>query len=254
MDFFLLVLYIHLGEMDEATLNHIKFRYTFAQEYADAAYKEEFQEALQGIASLFIEKMDPLFVTTGIEDLDKFGEQTHLHLHIHAVTPKKIDAIRKAVTKIFKEMEEPRKGNALYGLSQVKDCLDQKRLLRYPFKQSRRGLGSVSWTQALDKYPADFDYCMERELAVEEWERLVVVNRQKRERSLNPNTFEKFEEYMTDKKVISLADIAGHIHDFYLKEKMSMNLKTMGGYIRTYAVSKEIISRADNVAALLQNV
>lgn len=254
--FFFWMDYIHLGKMEEfeATLNHIKFRYTFLPHLQDAAYKEEFQDALKGLASLFIEKMDPLYVSTGIEDLDKFGEHTHLHLHIHCVTSKKVDAIRKAVQKVFKELEDPRKGTALYGLSQVKDCLDQKRLLRYPFKQSRRGLGSVSWTQELDKYPVDFDYCMERELAIEEWERLVVVNRQKRERALNPNTFEKFEEYMTDKEVITLGDIAGHIHDFYMKERMSMNLKTMGGYVRTFAVSRGIITREVNVVAILQNV
>jgi len=240
--------------MDEKVLNHVKFRYTFAGAYESYAEHPQFEESITGLISLFIEAINPLYVTCGLEDLDKFGEKTHLHVHIHAVTPKKIDAIRKAVTKIFKEMKEERKGNALYGLSQVKDCLDQKRLLRYPFKQTRRNLGDMSFLQKLNVEPADFDHFLETELAVEEWERAVEVHRHKRERALNPNTFEKFEVYMSDKKVISLADIAGHIHDFYLKEKMSMNLKTMGGYIRTYAVSINVISRAENVAALLQNV
>jgi len=242
--------------MDEKLLNHIKFRYTFTGTYESYAeeHPELFEDAFSNLVSQFIEAINPLYVTCGLEDLDKFGEKTHLHVHIHAVTPKKIDAIRKAVQKIFKETGEERKGNALYGLSQVRDCLDQKRLLRYPYKQSRRNLGDMSFFQKLNKEPADFDHFLETELAVEEWERAVEVNRHKRERALNPNTFEKFEAYMTDKEVISLADIAGHMHDFYLKEKMSMNLKTMGGYIRTYAVTTNIISRADNVASLLQNV
>jgi len=235
--------------------NHIKFRYTFPGGFENFYEDESNHENIHNFVEKFIEKMDATYVTCGLEDLDKFGEKTHLHIHIHCVTPKKVDAIRKAVNKIFKEFEETRKGNCLYGLSQVKDLLDQNRLLRYPFKQGRRGLGDVSFLQDLNVLPEDYNYEVERECAIEEWERLVIVNRQKREKSLNPNTFEKFELYMTDQQEPkAVADVAGHIHDFYLKEKMSMNLKTMGGYVRTFSVQAGIISRSENIQKILENV
>lgn len=234
----------------EQLFSHIKFRYTFFFPVID----EEMQPAVTSLIQMFIEKMNAVYVSVGLEDLDRFGDKTHLHVHIHVVTPKKVDAIRKAVTKIFKEMEEERKGTCLYGLSNVKDLLDQNRLLRYPLKQGRRGNGDVSFLKHLNIFPDDFNYEVERECAIEEWERLVIINRQKRERSLNPNTFEKFEEYMIDKTAKTISNVAGHINDFYLLEKMSMNLKTIGGYVRTFCVQKGIISREQNIMAILENV
>lgn len=239
--------------MVEQLFRHIKFRYTF--KFHDILDEPGAVEAMGEIASTFIEKFDCLYVTCGLEDLDKFGEKTHPHIHIHAVTHKKVDALRKAVNKIFKEMEEDRKGNCLYSLTEVKDILDENRLLRYPLKQSRRGFGDIAVLRELYKLPDNYEYDTQRECAIEEWERLVLVNRQKRERSLNPNTFEKFEEYMTEKdEVKTTAEVAGHIHDFYLKEKMSMNLKTMGGYVRTFSVQHGIISRSENISKILENV
>lgn len=238
--------------MDEDKYKPVKFRYTFESVWTDKAYDDEFVEAAKYLTSLFINAIDPLYVTCGIEELNKMGEKTHLHIHIHAYTPVKVGTIRARIKKIFVEMGETRSGDALYGIAEVKDELERNRILRYPFKQSRRGLGSISWTQALDKYPADFDYFLERELAVEEWERLVLVHRKKLEKSLKPNTFEKFEEYMLDKTVNSLMDIALHIDKFYLDEGMSMNRKTMAGYVVTFARKKGLISAQENAAAILQ--
>lgn len=237
--------------------SHIKFRYTFASCFQSiGSLNEDDMKGIALIAGLMVEKLDAVWVSVGIEDLDKFGESTHMHVHIHAVSPKKVDAIRKAMVKFMKEeLNEERKGNSLYSCTEVKDILDQNRLLRYPFKQGRRGNGDVDWLKHLNVLPPDYNYEVERECAIEEWERLVIVNRQKRERSLNPNTFEKFEDYMTKQDAVkTTAAVAGHIHDFYLKEKMSMNLKTMGGYVRTYSVQQGIISRSENVSKILENM
>jgi len=234
--------------------SHIKFRYTF--KFPDLLEEPSALEMLPDIVSVFIEKMDAVYVTCGIEDLDKFGEKTHLHVHIHCITPKKVDAIRKAMTKIFKEMDEERKGNCLYGLSQVKDILDQNRLLRYPFKQARRGLGDIACLQKLNKLPPDFNYEVERECAIEEWERLVVINRQKREKSLNPNTFEKFEMFMEKNGFVpgNVLECCAYLDDFYMQEKMSMNRATMGGYAITYSRSINLISRDENARAIYAQI
>lgn len=230
----------------EKIFRHLKFRYTF--NFTELT--DENTEIMYDLVTQFVSKLQPIYVSCGLEDLDKFGEKTHLHVHIHTVTLMKVDAARKAVNTVFKAMKEERKGNSLYSCTEVKDILDQDRLLRYPWKQSRRGLGSLDDFNIL---PADFELQIQRECAIDEWERLVVINRQKRERSLNPNTFEKFEEYMTPHEVKTTAEVAGHIHDFYLKEKMSMNLKTMGGYVRTFSVQQGIISRSENITKILEN-
>jgi hypothetical protein len=238
--------------------SHIKFRYTF--NFPGDLFQDMDESGLTTmipeIVSTFIEKMDAVYVTCGIEDLDKFGEKTHPHLHIHCITPKKVDAIRKAMTKIFKDMDESRKGNCLYGLSQVKDILDQNRLLRYPFKQGRRGLGDVSCIQHLNKLPPDFNYVVERECAIEEWERLVVINRQKREKSLNPNTFEKFEMFMEKNSYVpvDVLDCCRYLDRFYMQEKSSMNRKTMAGYAVTYSRTLGLITEDENARAIYANI
>lgn len=226
-----------------------KFRYTFPQgTKVDEDSVPVICQKIDEFRAVFAAD----YISVGIEELDKFGEQTHLHVHIHFISKKKIDAIRKAVVKVMKSDGEEREGNELYSLKEPKDILSVNRLMRYPFKQSRRGLGYLECFENV--LPPDFNLDVQIECACEEWERLVQVNRLKRERSLNPNTFEKFEAYMEDKTYSSLADIAGHIDDFYLKEKMSMNLSTMGGYIRTFARSKNIITKEQQISKLLEFV
>lgn len=230
-------------------LHAYKFRYTFP---LGTTVTDESLPNIIGSLNKFVKMFNFTLGTIGIEDLDKFGEQTHLHIHIHCFSEKKIDALRKAFKKLMSTEGEKREGNELYSLKEAKDVDEQKRFLRYPFKQSRRGLGYNALFPNV--FPADFDLETQIECACEEWERLVQVNRLKRERSLNPNTFEKFEIYMEDKKYLTLADIADHIDEFYLMEKMSMNIKTMGGYIRTFARSKNLITKSQNVAKLLEFV
>lgn len=236
----------------EQLFSHIKFRYTFTFPVLD----EEMRPAVTSLIEMFIEKMNPVYVSVGIEDLDRFGDKTHLHVHIHVVTPKKVDAIRKAITKIFKEMEEERKGTCLYGLSNVKDLLDQNRLLRYPFKQGRRGNGDVSWLKHLNILPEDYNYEVERECAIEEWEKLVIVNRQKRERSLNPNTFEKFEVFMETNSYVptDVLDTCRYLDRFYMLEKSSMNRNTMAGYAVTYSRTIGLITEDENARAIYSKI
>jgi len=233
---------------------HIKFRYTF--KFHDILDDPDAIAAMGVIAQTFIEKIDPLYVTCGLEDLDKFGEKTHPHIHIHAVTHKKVDAIRKAVQKIFKEMEEDRKGNCLYSLTEVKDILDENRLLRYPLKQSNRGFGDIAVLMELYKLPPDFEYNTQRTCAIEEWERLVAVNRQKRERSLNPNTFEKFELFMEENNYVptDVLDCCRYMDRFYMKEKSSMNRKTMGGYAVTYSRMIGLLTEDENARAIYAQI
>lgn len=244
--------------------NHIKFRYTFSRnDLLDNDGSVECEELVEqskqfiwALTKQFIDIMSAKYVSCGIEDLDKFGEKTHLHVHIHGVTTYKVPAMRKAVTKIFKEMKELRKGNCLYSLTEVKDILDENRLLRYPFKQGRRGMGDVEWLRDLNTLPHDFEYNIQRECAIEEWERLVVVNRQKREKSLNPNQFQKFELFIETNKLEpkSIMDCCRYMDRFYLKEESSMNVKTMGGYVRTYARKIGIITEEENALKIYENV
>lgn len=227
----------------------VKFRYTFPK---GTTLSEESMPFINQMCRAFVDMFQYPYGSMGIEDLDKFGEKTHLHIHIHCITYKSIDALRKAFKKLVKDYDEKREGNELYSLKECKDILHMKRFLRYPFKQSRRGLGYVEAFPNV--FTSDFDLETQIECACEEWERLVEINRLKREKSLNPNTFEKFEIYMEDKTYNNLADIAGHIDEFYLVEKMSMNLSTMGGYIRTFARSKNIITKEQQVNKLLEFV
>lgn len=227
----------------------VKFRYTFP---LGTTLTEESMPFISQMIDKLIDMLEFVYGSIGVEDLDKFGEKTHLHIHIHCVTHKSIDTLRKAFKKLVKDYDEKREGNELYSLKECKDIVHMNRFLRYPFKQSRRGLG---YNEAFPNvFTPDFNVNTQIECACEEWERLVEINRLKREKSLNPNTFEKFEIYMEDKTYNNLADIAGHIDEFYLVEKMSMNLSTMGGYIRTFARSKNIITKEQQIKKLLEFV
>jgi len=228
----------------------VKFRYTFP---LGTTISEESMPFINDLVNKFIDMLDFRYGSIGIENMDRFGDITHLHVHIHCITSKSIDSLRKAFKVIVDKYGEKRKGKEVYSCKPPgEDLRCMNRFLRYPFKQTRRGLGYFSSHPNL--FPPEFNLEIQMECAIEEWERLIEVNRMKREKALNPNTFEKFETYMEDKTYKSLADIAGHIDEFYLVEKMSMNLSTMGGYIRTFARSKNIITKEQQVQKLLEFV
>lgn len=226
----------------------IKFRYTFA----DGIPMNERYKILNELSER-LEINDADYCSAGIEELDKLGDKTHPHVHIHYITYNKknlkdiLGSTRRKLQRYFGDIEEVRKGNCLYSLVEETDVKDVNRFLRYPYKQGGGDLGV--FRKRLNRVPEDFDEVLEKALAKEEYERMVEFNRKKRDESLAPSTKDNLMKYLTDIHQVNpftnKLDIAEAIVNFYDQEEKSMNTSTMEGYLHLAVIRFGLMSKRD---------
>lgn len=216
-------------------MNYYKFRFTASPD--DDIFSQDKIRATIG-EFLGLLANDSELYTWGIETMDKFGDLTHKHVHIHFCCDVKIGTLRKRFQR-WRESElgvrwsGGRTGNVLYSLTQEEDVLDLKRFFRYPFKQvSERELIST----VNQKFPPNFNLYEEVGLAHEEWKRHVDMNRKKRDDLLKPVTRDKIFEYLDEKfkdRQTTKRDILIALMQFYADEERAANKQTIIGYTQT---------------------
>lgn len=234
---------------------YAKFRYTFP----DDADIDELREEVGTYIAIFSQMFEPQLLTAGFETLDKCGEATHPHIHMHFTTSLTLGTMRKRFQRYAKDAGETRKGNHFYSLRAEEDVIDTHRFFRYPFKQGARGtcLGRIEMHN--ESFSEEFDEKIEIPLAIEEYERMVETNRKKIAKMLGASTYDKFvawiKERTTDgRSCRSIESVSMMISIFYADEGMAMNTATMAGYVRTYCVNEGIISHLDNSARIASQV
>lgn len=213
--------------------NYVKFRYTLEEGFP--------KHLIPQLIKDFIEIITPAVLVVGYETKNKVGEQTHPHLHLHFTTDKKVESIRKALTRKWKDEGETRTRAALYSLKQEEDVKDVDFFFRYPLKQGNNDYDKFN------VYPDGFDKDVQMKCAIEYYNTSVMINRQKMEKELNKtSTYDKLSEYLdslalsvnlTSNLVIKFAV------QFYIDNKMAISATTIHGYCVTYCVINGIIDK-----------
>lgn len=233
-----------------------KFRFTFStplEQVSDDLVKE-----LIGMLVLSPERY-----TVGFESLDKYGESTQSHMHVHwtTVDTTSLDALRKRFQRWCKSNEthvNGRKGNALYSLTHELDVKDHERFFRYPWKQYSSIVDLMNDMRRFsislfDKSQIYID--KHRELAYEEWSLAVDRNRSAREKLMRKQEgrdelFLYLEEWrstiQTEKDVLML------IMKFYVEKEKSANKNTLLGYTYTACLKFGIISYSELASRWLE--
>lgn len=227
----------------------VKFRYIFNTAEEDPQLACAKVSGLLGALTLDQRSFKPKPVsglTLGVEKLNKYGEPTHKHLHIHFSIVDTIGAIRKRVQRFFKSDNEPRTGNSLYSCKDEPDVKDRDRFFRYPFKQS----GTEEWPTENDLckkhniFPEAFDYKQQIAFAYEEWKRDVEFHRANKERDENKvstkmELFEWLESIPAEQKKDERT-ILTSILKFYTETDKSANKNTIMGYLNTALLKLKI--------------
>lgn len=214
--------------------NYIKFRYTFLEEKGSPKLTKQL---IRIYINDYLKIFDAKHLVVGFERKNNCGEETHPHIHIHFTTEKKIETIRKALTRKWKDEGEERTRASLYCLKQEDDVIDKNRFFRYPLKQGSQDFMEVN------EYPEDFDVSIERVLAMEHWNTSVEVNRQKLETVLSKeSTFDKLVKYLDNLEIKSYELVLKNVLNYYKENKLAMNIATMAGYSLTYCSINNLIS------------
>lgn len=204
-----------------------KFRYTLAEEQVQR-YKHAHQSVISEVVELLTSDIEREFtiVTIGYEELNKLGQPTHPHVHIHFRSELTLGTLRKRFQR--KYQLDSRKGNPLYCLSQEEDVQDEQRFFRYPWKQGGR-------IKRLEKIPKEWDTKVMLACAAEEQHKQWDLNKKAEEKRNQPSTKDKLFEYLDnireelkDEKSIFLK-----VCEYYNQEEKSANMATIKGYIQT---------------------
>lgn len=227
---------------------YYKLRYTFNNDIQELDDKKEVINRLNDFKHNelpeWIAKLEMIDYLYGIEELDKFGDATKIHIHIHFTSDKDCGTIRKWLTRRWKEQGDDRTRAALYSLKQEEDVKENDRFFRYVLKQKSQPYKNFMGCGLIKDLTLEKLNEM-RLLAHEEWNTLVEVNRKKREKELKKDsTYDKICKYLEDKKISGQYDIATHILDFYMEEGMSINTNTIAGYVLTYGMINGYIDKA----------
>lgn len=215
--------------------DYVKFRYTLEEGFP--------KHLIPQLIKDFIEIITPVFLVVGYETKNKVGEQTHPHLHLHFTTDKKVETIRKALTRKWKSEGETRTRAALYSLKYEEDVNDVDFFFRYPLKQGNNDYDKFNI------YPDGFDKDVQIKCAIEYYNTSVTINRQKMEKELNKtSTYDKLEEYLnniaSDLPYINSSNVIKLAVEFYIENKMAINAATIHGYCVTYCVTKGLIDKS----------
>lgn len=188
--------------------------------------------------------------TAVVEILDKLGNYTRPHLHLHFVSTKKDDTIRTSLKReYFAQNDEILKGNNLYSMK-FETFIDDDRFYRYPLKQLE------TLDTPLNLTPPRQGLDVLRQVALAQWKLGCEINQSKKtKQEPSPDLYQRMcckiekPEKPTTKYSVALGML-----EFYLNENRPINNQTIQGYIKTYCLQNGIISKEDFVKSLIKNI
>lgn len=217
--------------------NLIKLRYTLYPESGQSTFEKQIDYLNTLGIKEYLHILEPQNIVIGFEKLNNLGEFTHPHIHFHFSTDKNIGAIRKGLTRYWKDSGETRIRAALYSLKQEDDVKDLTAFYRYPLKQLNKEFHNFN------KYPVDFDLKLQTVLANEQYNQVVEIARAKALSDSNKqSTFDKLLIYLDELKPNSKETVLSLTLKYYKREKLSMNISTMAGYALTYCSINDLVS------------
>lgn len=218
--------------------SYIKLRYTLPPKDESRPQHKPFEYFLQFIDE-YVKILEPICISWGYEEKDKCGNPTHPHIHAHFTTDKKVETIRKALARKWKDEGETRTRSALYSLKQEEDVKDESYFFRYTLKQGDERMLTHS------VFPLGFDYKTQRLLAMEQYGQIVEVNRKKLETTLDKvTTYDKLAKYLDQFNHNCMKKIVDSSLEFYIDNNMAVNTKTIAGYALTYGLKNNLVQRS----------
>ena len=184
--------------------------------------------------------------TGAVEVLDKFGNFTRPHLHLHFASSHKKDTILTCIKRLYKAInDEVMKGVGVYALI-IETHINEERFFKYPLKQLHEAGLRNNMTNPTN-YPADVFETM-RHTAHDQWKFGCEVNNTKSARHEAVLTrYERMCEYLVKStpecpnQPTTLTEVIKGICHFYIKENAPLNMQTIKGYALQYCLKTGIM-------------
>jgi len=217
---------------------HYKFRFTFTEQTKEHDYEKDlprFKSIARNVASKFLEHYTINKMTGGMETLNKKGERTYAHMHLHFDAIENKESMARLIKRYLQEtFEQHTTGVKAFSFKpDVVRNMDD--FYRYPLKQNLDKQLCYGYTEQ--------ELSNMHEIAKSSFEKVVQVNQAKLDKSDNSDTlFERLIIYLDSKNDIKKTPLLIHATKFYVEENKPINKRTIEGYVDTYMLKKQYIS------------
>lgn len=173
--------------------------------------------------------------TSGIEIMNRAGENCKCHFHLRFTTKHVVQSIRRRTKDFLAKYDQQTNGNSAMMFKALVVPRNEDEFWRYPIKQVYN-----------PKYCNGFssqDLENMHKVAKDSYEKTIQVNQSKLDKKDNSDTlFERLcihleKTHTNEKRAILIAATK-----FYVEEKRPLNKVTIQGYVDTYMLTKGIIS------------
>ena len=216
-----------------------KFRFTFTEQDKKLEYDKEIPRWKQ-ISKYLVDKLLQQYTITkltgGIETLNRAGDRTWCHLHLHFDAVENRDTIARFIKRYLADTYDQQVVGVKYFMLKPDVARHLDDFMRYPLKQSLNEKLCYGYTK--DELQVMHQAAQSSYLKCQE------VNQAKMDKSDSSDTlFQRLKIYLDktsdNKSRISLLMLATK---FYVEEDKPINRNTIQGYVDTYMLQNEYIT------------
>lgn len=220
---------------------HYKFRFTFTEQDKNFDYEQKiprWRNMSRNLVTRLLEQYTITHLTGGIETMNRRGERTWCHLHIHFDAIENKDTILRYIKRYMESTYDQCVKGVKYIVLKpdIAKCVDE--FYRYPLKQSLDKKLCYGYT--------DQQLEVMHQVAKSSYMKCQEVNQAKMDKSDTADTmFERLCIYLKKTLLTTKTPLLIEATKFYVEENKPINRHTILGYVDNYMLRENLISYED---------
>ncbi len=230
--------------MDDLRPINYTFRFTFTEQDKTFQYEDQIPR-WRAMSRNLVKKLfehDPYKIsklTGGIETINKDGDRTWCHLHVHFASVGLRDTIAKFIREYLRDTyDQDTKGIKHFQLKPWALLNSERGYYQYCLKESLDPQLCYGFTSE--------DLNQMHEVAKESLLKVQEIRQKKLcKKDTSECLYDRLCDYLDKTKCTNRSALRCHTSTFYVEDKRALNKQTMSGYVDTYMLSKKYITHEE---------
>ena len=215
-----------------------KFRFTFTEQDKEFDYDKQMPrwKAMSiNLCKKLLETYTITHMTGGIETLNKAGDRTWCHLHVHFDAPENRDTIARLIKRYMKDVYDQQVVGVKYFCLKPDVARHMDDFMRYPLKQSLEPRLCYGYT--------DEELQTMHGIAQASYLKCQEINQKKIDKYDTQDTlYDRLKIYLDKTNDTIKFRLLISASKFYVEEKKPINRNTIEGYVNTYMLQTGLIT------------
>jgi inhibitor of KinA sporulation pathway (predicted exonuclease) len=220
---------------------HYKFRFTFTEQDKAFEYEKELPK-FKAISRNLVRKLLDTYritkLTGGVETLNRAGDRTWCHLHLHFDAVENKETIARLIKRYLADNYSQNVTGVKYFCLKPDVAKNIDEFMRYPLKQT--------FDKSLCYGYTDEELEIMHKVAQASYIKCQEINQAKLDKSDNSDTlFERLCTYLKSTSNATKTLLLISATKFYVEENKPINRQTILGYVDNYMLREKIITYED---------